>query len=114
MQKNKTVDNNVTNSNSAASNKSKTKRILSMLGIILLLGLYVFSLVAAIMAKPYADGLFLASLFATFIIPVFIYVFLLMSRTFGKGKEGHTMHEINQMKKKGFKEANRTNQKKEN
>lgn len=92
---------------------SKTKRVLAIVGILILLGLYIFSLVAAIMAKPYANGLFLASIFATFIIPVFIYVFLLMNRTFGKDKEGYTMHEINQMKKKGFKEANQSNQKKE-
>ena len=92
---------------------SKTTRVLAIVGIIILLGLYIFSLVAAIMAKPYANGLFLASIFATFIIPVFIYVFLLMSRTFGKGKEGYTMHEINQMKKKGFKEANQSKKEKE-
>ncbi len=90
---------------------NKIKRVLAIVGIVILLGLYLFSLVAAILAKPYANGLFLASIFATFIIPVFIYVFLLMNRTFGKSKEGYTMHEINKMKKKGFDEANQTNNK---
>jgi len=96
------------NNTSSTGNTSKAKRVLSMIGVIILLGLYLFSLVAAIMAKPYANGLFLTSIYATFIIPVFIYVFLLMNRTFGKKKDGYTMHEINQMKKKGFDEANQT------
>ncbi|ABX40890.1 hypothetical protein [Lachnoclostridium phytofermentans] len=97
-----------TDNTNSTGNTSKAKRVLSMIGIIILLGLYLFSLVAAIMAKPYANGLFLTSIYATVIIPVFIYVFLLMNRTFGKKNDGYTMHEINKMKKKGFQEANKT------
>jgi uncharacterized membrane protein len=100
---------NNTSSTGKTSNTSKAKRVVSMIGVIILLGLYLFSLVAAIMAKPYANGLFLTSIYATVIIPVFIYVFLLMNRIFGKRKEGYTLHEINQMKKKGFQEANQMN-----
>ena len=82
---------------------SKTKRVLAIIGVVILIGLYLFSLIAAILAKPYANGLFLSSVFATFIIPIFIYVFLLMNRTFGKKKEGYSVHELNKMKKENKK-----------
>lgn len=51
------------------------RRILAWIGIILLLAMYVVTFVAAIFSSPSTNGLFLASLTMTFVIPAAIYVF---------------------------------------
>ncbi|RKI31250.1 hypothetical protein D7V82_00410 [bacterium 1xD8-6] len=66
----------------------KVKRILAMAGVILLAGLYVAAFVSAILAKPAADGFFKASLLATIIVPLLIYVYTLIYKLiFGKNLE---------------------------
>ena len=77
----------------------KGKRIVALAGVIILAGLYVLTLISAVLAKPYAHGLFLASVFSSFIIPVLIYGFLVVTKAFGK-KEGElTMREYHKIKK---------------
>ncbi len=64
----------------------KGKRILAMAGVIILVGMYVVTLIAAVFATPSAAGLFKASLLATLVIPILIYVYLLIYRLItGKG-----------------------------
>ena len=62
----------------------KLKRIMAIAGIVALLSLYIVTFVAAIMAKPYAHGFFVASIFCSLAVPVLIYAFLLISKAFGK------------------------------
>ena len=79
--------------------EGKAKRILAMAGIIILLGLYVVTLVAAIMAKPYANKFFIASVMCSLIIPVFIYGFMVVSKAFGRKEVEISLHELRKMKK---------------
>ena len=50
------------------------RRIGAWVGIVLLLGIYIVTLVSAILQKESAGGLFLASLFCTFVVPVWVFV----------------------------------------
>ncbi|MDO4622703.1 MAG: hypothetical protein Q4B22_07100 [Eubacteriales bacterium] len=62
-------------------NKDKwtAKRILALIGIILLLALYGSTMVFALMDSPNSKGLFMASIFATFAIPILIYAMTLVA-----------------------------------
>lgn len=76
----------------------KGKRIAALCAVVLLVGLYVFSLISAIFAKPYANGLFLTSVFATFAVPIFVYGIMLIKRAFGGGRDKNAMT-LNQVRK---------------
>ncbi len=52
----------------------KVSQILAIIGIVLLVSLYIATLVAACFASPASNGLFMASLYSTFAIPVLIWV----------------------------------------
>ena len=56
------------------------RQIFAAVGLLLLVGMYVASFVLALMAKPGAEGLFMASLLATIIIPILIYGFLVLDK----------------------------------
>lgn len=56
----------------------KIKRILALLGVILLAGMYVATLVSAFLATPATRDLFLASVVATIMIPILLYVLQLI------------------------------------
>ena len=62
----------------------KLQRILALIGVILLAGLYLITLVSAIFATPYSAGLFKACLFSTVFIPIMIYAILLIYRVLKK------------------------------
>lgn len=63
------------------------KRILALLGIIVLVGIYVISLVFALIDHPLKSSMMYASLYATVVIPVLIYAFLLIAKLLHKNKE---------------------------
>lgn len=65
----------------------KLKRILAMLGVVLLAGLYLATAVSAILVTPATKDLFFASLMATIIIPILLYVLMLIGRLLGKGSD---------------------------
>lgn len=66
----------------------KIKRALAMAGVVVLAGMYGVTLIAAVMATPAAKDFFKASLLATLMIPILIYVYLLLYRLIaGKGQE---------------------------
>ena len=50
------------------------RRIGAWAGIVVLLGIYVVTLISAILQKESTGGLFLASLYCTFVIPIWIFV----------------------------------------
>jgi len=65
----------------------KVKRISAIIGIIAILSLYLVSLMLAIFASDKAQGLFMASVFCTVIIPIMIYLFIAVyERVYNKVK----------------------------
>ncbi len=58
----------------------KFRRIAAMAGVVLLLGMYAATLVSAFLATPATRELFLASVVATVMIPILLYVLQLIYR----------------------------------
>lgn len=58
----------------------KTKRILALTGVVLLVLLYVSTLIFALIDSPWAYDMFKISLGTTIILPVLLYVYNLMYR----------------------------------
>ena len=52
----------------------KFRRIGAWAGIAVLLGIYVVTLISAILQKESTGGLFIASLYCTFVVPVWVFV----------------------------------------
>lgn len=66
----------------------KIKQILAILGIILLVGLYITTLVCALSKSPDYEKMLSASIYATVIIPVLIwaysFIYKLLKKHYGK------------------------------
>ena len=75
----------------------KFRRIGAWIGIVLLLGIYVVTLVSAIMQKESTSGLFVASLFCTFVVPVWVFVLQAIYNRTHKGAVGKA--ELTKMQK---------------
>lgn len=58
----------------------KLKRILAMVGVILLLAMYLITLILGLTASPATKGMLVASLACTIIIPIFLYGIILIAR----------------------------------
>ena len=56
------------------------KQILAVVGLLLIVGMYVASFVFALTAKPGAEGMFMASLVATVIVPIVLYIFIALDK----------------------------------
>ena len=56
------------------------KRILAVIGDILLIGMYDCTLIFALIGSPASDDLLKASIAATILIPVLLYGFILITR----------------------------------
>ena len=52
----------------------KMKRIAALVGVVFLAGMYVVSLIAALMKSETAHAIFMTSLYCSFVVPVIIYV----------------------------------------
>lgn len=77
------------------------KQIVAACGIVLLLGMYVASLILGILAKPGAEGMFMASLACTIIIPVGVYGLLWLADMRKKNREeGMTAGELRKYNKR--------------
>ncbi len=61
----------------------KFRRIAAMIGVILLVGMYVITLILALSSSPNAQNMLMASIACTVIIPVFIYAMILVARVVG-------------------------------
>ena len=62
------------------------RRIVALIGIILLLGLYASTLVFALMDSPNAKGLLMGAIFCTIAVPVLLYAMTVVARNVrGKG-----------------------------
>lgn len=76
----------------------KAKRVLALVGVLILAGLYLLTLISAILVTPATKEFFRISLLATLIIPILIYVYALICRLItGREEEPH--------REKGFDEV---------
>ena len=66
---------------------NKTKRILAIIGIIILVGLYVTTLILAIVDNEYTRKFFTASIVCTVVIPVLIYIYQWLYKLLKKDSE---------------------------
>lgn len=62
----------------------KTKRILALIGVVLLAGMYVSTLVFALMKHENASNMLMASILCTVIIPVLLYAYTLIYRVLNR------------------------------
>ncbi len=56
------------------------KKIIAIIAVIILLGLYLITFILAILNKPGSAGLFQASVYATIVIPILFYIYLWLYR----------------------------------
>ncbi len=77
------------------------KQIFAAIGLLLLVGMYVLSIVLACFAKPGAEGMFMASLVATVIIPIVLYIFIALDKWAKQNApEGISLKEMRQYNKR--------------
>ena len=60
------------------------KRILALAGIVILVGIYLLSLIFALIDHPMKSSMLYASLYATVVIPALIYAFILIGKLMHK------------------------------
>lgn len=65
----------------------KLRRIFAATGAVVLLGMYLLTFISAILATPATHALFLGSLSATIIIPIFLYAYTLIYKMVYKKKD---------------------------
>lgn len=65
----------------------KGKRIAAVIGIVVLVGMYLVTLVAAVTSSPSSPQLFKASLYCTMVVPVLLYGYQLIYRVLKKYRE---------------------------
>ena len=58
----------------------KTKRIFAILGVVILIGMYLVTLVLALVDNPHTFDLFKISVGLTILIPVLLWIYLAMYR----------------------------------
>lgn len=73
--------------------KKNVKRTLALAAIFLLLSLYVITFITAFISSPAYAGFFKASLYCTVFIPIAIYAYLLVYRSFQNRKKDNTKEE---------------------
>lgn len=77
------------------------KQVVAAVGLLLLVGMYVVSIVFACLAKPGAEGMFMASLVATVIVPIVLYIFIALDKWAKKNApEGMSLKELRQYNKR--------------
>ncbi|MBR6697029.1 MAG: hypothetical protein IKL73_02030 [Lachnospiraceae bacterium] len=64
----------------------KLKRILAIVGVVILVALYLSTIVFAIIDSDYSKGLFMASIYASVIIPVMIYIYTVIYKVAKKNE----------------------------
>ena len=77
------------------------KQIVAVAGLLLIVGMYVASFVFALTARPGAEGMFMASLVATVIIPIVLYIFIALDKIARRNApEGMSLKELRQYNKR--------------
>ena len=60
------------------------KKIVCILGVVILVGIYILALISAIFNKEGSNGLFMAAIYSTVVIPAFMYAILLLHKVLSK------------------------------
>lgn len=76
------------------------KRIVAMIGVVLLVLMYIASLVAAIMARPEAHQIFLATLVLTVVIPIVLWIYIRLYAAAHDKKNGMSLQELRKYNKR--------------
>ena len=71
----------------------KIKRILALIGAILLVGMYVITLVFALSSNPNSKNMLMASIACTIIIPCLLYAFMLIARVLDNQQDSENKKE---------------------
>ena len=66
----------------------KLRRILALLGVVILVGMYLVTLVFALSSSPNATNMLMASIACTVIIPCLLYGMILIARVLGTRNPG--------------------------
>ena len=82
----------------------KTKQVLAIIGIILLVSLYVITLICAITDNTSTMQVFMASVFATVVIPVMIWAYSFIFRLIKKNSQEKEEQEQNRKKDNSIKD----------
>ena len=86
---------------SSMKKKVTFKQIVAVAGLLLIVGMYVASFVFALTARPGAEGMFMASLVATVIIPIVLYIFIALDKIARRNApEGMSLKELRQYNKR--------------
>ncbi len=72
---------------------AKLKKIFAIAGVVILLGMYLLTFISAIFATPNTHSLFLGSLAATIIVPIFLYAYMLIYKVVYKNRENQEDNE---------------------
>lgn len=83
----------------------KLKKIFAIAGVIILLGMYLLTFISAIFATPNSHALFLGSLAATIIVPIFLYAYSLIYRVVYKNDKQDIQNTAKSKNRKAFDEA---------
>lgn len=65
----------------------KAKRILALLGIVILVGMYVITFILGLTASPATKNMLMASIACTIVLPCLLYGMMVMSRVLGGKKD---------------------------
>lgn len=70
----------------------KIKRVLAILMVIALLGMYLWSFIAAFFARPEAGSMFMASVLTTIFFPILLFIYMETAKYLkGRGVENNTI-----------------------
>lgn len=59
---------------------NKAKRILALIGVIILVAMYLITLILAFMSSPASKGMLMASIGCTIVVPCLIYGMMIIAR----------------------------------
>ena len=65
----------------------KKKRLAAILGLFLIVAMYLATILFALIGSPFARSCLMASLFCTFLVPITIYAYLIVLRTFNRQQD---------------------------
>ncbi len=65
----------------------KIKQVLALAGVAVLVGMYIVTLILGITASPATQGMVMASLACTIIIPIILYAMMLVARVLGNKED---------------------------
>ena len=65
----------------------RIRQILALVGVAALLGMYIITLILGITASPATQGMLMASLMCTILIPIILYAMMLVARVLENKEE---------------------------